>query len=149
MKPEIQHNGEILPLSLVLLMSAIAVALPVMFTVSTAIGSMELGRRGVLVTRLAAVEDAATMDVLCADKTGTLTMNRLSLAGVQPQPGLTEEEVVRVAALASNEADQDPIDMAFVRTARERGIIDASAKTIAFVPFSPGRARARDGWFSR
>jgi H+-transporting ATPase len=75
---------EILPLSLVLLMSAIPVGLPVMFTVSTAVGSMELARHGVLVTRLSAAEDAATMDVVCADKTGTLTMNRLTLARVQP-----------------------------------------------------------------
>ena len=68
---------EILPLSLVLLMSAVPVALPVMFTVSMAIGSIELARRGVLVTRLSAAEDAANMDVLCADKTGTLTLNQL------------------------------------------------------------------------
>ena len=63
---------EILPIALVLLMSAVPVALPVMFTVSMAVGSMELGRHGVLITRLSAIEDAANMDVLCADKTGTL-----------------------------------------------------------------------------
>lgn len=57
---------EILPLSLILLMSAIPVALPVMFTVSMAVGSVELARRGVLITRLSAAEDAANMDVLCA-----------------------------------------------------------------------------------
>ena len=70
---------DILPLSLVLLMSAVPVALPVMFTVSMAIGSIELARRGVLVTRLSAAEDAANVDILCADKTGTLTMNRFRL----------------------------------------------------------------------
>ncbi len=91
---------DILPLSLVLLMSAVPVALPVMFTVSTAVGSMELGRHGVLVTRLAAVEDAANMDVLCTDKTGTLTQNRLSLAGVLALPGCTENDVLLAAALA-------------------------------------------------
>src|SRR5262249_2495628 len=59
---------EILPLTLVLLMSAVPVALPVMFTVSMALGSVELARRGVLITRLSASEDAANMNVLCADK---------------------------------------------------------------------------------
>src|SRR5664279_5473300 len=67
---------EMVSLMLVLLMSAVPVALPVMFTVSMAVGSKELAKRGVLVTRLSAAEDAATMDVLCVDKTGTITMNQ-------------------------------------------------------------------------
>ncbi len=132
---------DILPLSLVLSMSAVPVALPVMFTVSMAVGSIELGRRGVLITRLSAAEDAANMDVLCADKTGTLTMNRLALTGALPQPGFTEDDVVRDGALASNEADQDPIDLAFLRAARERGLLDPSAKVRAFTPFSPAIRR--------
>jgi len=65
---------EMVPLMLVLLMSAVPVALPVMFTVSMACRSKELAKLGVLVTRLSAAEDAATMDVLCVDKTGTITM---------------------------------------------------------------------------
>ena len=73
---------EIVPLLLVLLMSAVPVALPVMFTVSMAVGSKELAKRGVLVTRLSAAEDAATMDVLCVDKTGTITLNQLAVTGV-------------------------------------------------------------------
>lgn len=132
---------EILPLSLVLLMSAVPVALPVMFTVSMALGSIELGRHGVLVTRLSAVEDAANMDVLCADKTGTLTLNRLSLSGALPQPGFAEHDVVRDGALASNEADQDAIDLAFLRTARERCGLEDAGKTLSFVPFSPKTRR--------
>jgi plasma-membrane proton-efflux P-type ATPase len=132
---------EIIPLSLVLLMSAVPVALPVMFTVSMALGSIELGHRGVLVTRLNAAEDAASMDVVCADKTGTLTMNRLSLAGTLPQPGFTEHDVVRDAALASNEADRDPIDVAFLGAARERKLFSGSERTLTFVPFSPKTRR--------
>ncbi len=132
---------DILPLSLVLLMSAVPVALPVMFTVSTAVGSMELGRRGVLITRLAAVEDAANMDVLCADKTGTLTMNRLSLDALLAQPGFSEDEVLRTAALASNAANQDPIDLGFLRAARERGLLDPGARTLSFAPFAPETRR--------
>jgi len=132
---------EILPLSLVLLMSAVPVALPVMFTVSMAVGSVELARHGVLVTRLSAAEDAANMDVLCADKTGTLTMNRLSLAGALPQPDFTEDDVVCDGAAASNEADQDAIDLAFLRTARARRLLAEAEKTLSFVPFSPKTRR--------
>ena len=132
---------DILPLSLVLLMGAVPVAFPVMFTVSTALGSMELGRRGVLITRLAAVEDAANVDVLCADKTGTLTMNRLSLSGLQVQAGVTEDDVVRAGSLASNEANHDPIDAAFLRAAKERNLLDSDARLISFTPFSPETRR--------
>jgi H+-transporting ATPase len=128
--------ADILPLSLVLLMGAVPVALPVMFTVSMALGSMELGRRGVLVTRLSASEDAANMDVLCADKTGTLTMNRLSFAGAEPQPGFTEDDVLREGAAASSEADQDAIDVAFLSAAKARNL-GSVARTISFIPFSP------------
>jgi magnesium-transporting ATPase (P-type) len=132
---------EIVPLSLVLLMSAVPVALPVMFTVSMAVGAMQLGRRGVLVTRLSAAEDAANMDVLCADKTGTLTRNRLTLAAALPEPGFAESDVVRDGALASQEADQDAIDLAFLGAARERGMLAEAATPIHFVPFSPESRR--------
>ena len=77
---------EVAPLLLVLLMSA----LPVMFTVSLAVGAKELARQGVLVTRLSAVEDAATMATLCVDKTGTVTMNQLVVTGVVPLGAATE-----------------------------------------------------------
>jgi plasma-membrane proton-efflux P-type ATPase len=132
---------EILPLSLVLLMSAVPVALPVMFTVSMAVGAVELARRGVLITRLSAAEDAANMDVLCADKTGTLTANRLSITGALPEPGFTEADVLRYGALASNEANQDPIDLAFLRAAQERKLLQGTERTLSFVPFSPQTRR--------
>jgi H+-transporting ATPase len=142
--------SDILPLSLVLLMSAVPVALPVMFTVSMALGSAELARHGVLVTRLSAAEDAASMDVVCADKTGTLTMNRVSFGGAVPQPGETEESVARDGALASTEANQDAIDAAFLHAARERGLLEPATRTVAFTPFSPETRRTealveRDG----
>ncbi|HSB20782.1 MAG TPA: plasma-membrane proton-efflux P-type ATPase [Anaeromyxobacteraceae bacterium] len=127
---------EILPLLLLLLLSAVPVALPVMFTVSMAVGARELSRRGVLVTRLSAAEDAATMDVLCADKTGTITENRLRVAAVRPEPGFTEEEVLRLGAMASEESDQDPIDVAFAAAARERGLLGALPRRLEFLPFS-------------
>ncbi|MGE5336965.1 MAG: HAD-IC family P-type ATPase [Gemmatimonadota bacterium] len=132
---------EILPLSLVLLMGAVPVALPVMFTVSMAVGSVELARRGVLVTRLSAAEDAANMDILCADKTGTLTLNRLSLSGTLPQPGFTGDDVVRIGGWASNEADQDPIDLAFLGAARKQAAHASPVRQVSFTPFSPQTRR--------
>jgi H+-transporting ATPase len=128
---------EILPLILVLLLSAIPVALPAMFTISMAIGSMELVKKGVLVTRLSASEDAAIMNILCVDKTGTITMNKLSLTNVIPLNGFNEQEVIFYGYLASQEANQDPIDLAFIAAAKQKNLIDPSFVQKNFVPFDP------------
>jgi H+-transporting ATPase len=133
---------EMAPLVLVLLMSAVPVALPVMFTVSMAVGSKELAKRGVLVTRLSAAEDAATMDVLCVDKTGTITLNQLAVTGVIPLEHATEADVLFAGALASQEANQDPIDLAFLAAAKERHIFDNLPK-VAPVSFTPFDAKNR------
>ena len=100
---------EMVPLMLVLLMSAVPVALPVMFTVSMALGSKELAKRGVLVTRLSAAEDAATMDVLCVDKTGTITMNQLTVTGVIPLEKATEVRcaICRRTCIARGQSGSD------------------------------------------
>jgi H+-transporting ATPase len=134
---------EMVPLMLVLLMSAVPVALPVMFTVSMAIGSKELAKRGVLVTRLSAAEDAATMDVLCVDKTGTITMNQLSVTGVTPLEQATESDVLFAGALASQESNQDPIDLAFLSAANQRHIFDGvpAVTSISFAPFDATNRR--------
>ena len=134
---------EMVPLMLVLLMSAVPVALPVMFTVSMAVGSAELAKRGVLVTRLSAVEDAATMDVLCVDKTGTITINQLTVTGVIPLGQSTEKDVLFAGALASQEANQDPIDLAFLAAAKERHIFDGlpAVTPISFAPFDAKNRR--------
>ena len=134
---------EMAPLMLVLLMSAVPVALPVMFTVSMAVGSAELAKRGVLVTRLSAAEDAATMDVLCVDKTGTITVNRLAVTGLIPLGQSTETDVLYAGALASQEANQDPIDLAFLTAAKERQVFDGSSGVtpVSFVPFDAKNRR--------
>ncbi len=134
---------EMMPLMLVLLMSAVPVALPVMFTVSMAVGARELAKRGVLVTRLSAAEDAATMDVLCVDKTGTITMNQLAVTGVIPLGQATESDVLFAAALASQEANQDPIDLAFLAAAKERHIFGDSVAVlpVSFIPFDAANRR--------
>jgi magnesium-transporting ATPase (P-type) len=108
-----------------------------MFTVSTALGSRELAKHGVLVTRLSATEDAATMDVLCVDKTGTITMNQLAVTEVIPLANATEADVLFAGALASQAANQDPIDLAFLSAAAARHLFDQSPAVtpVSFAPF--------------
>lgn len=134
---------EIIPLMLVLLMSAIPVALPVMFTVSMAMGAKELEKHGVLVTRLSAAEDAATMTVLCVDKTGTITMNQLAITGIIPWQEATESDVLFAGALASQEANQDPIDLAFLAEAKKQRILDRMplVTPVSFIPFDAATKR--------
>jgi H+-transporting ATPase len=133
---------EMVPLMLVLLMSAVPVALPVMFTVGMAVGSKELAKRGVLVTRLSAAEDAATMDVLCVDKTGTITLNKLAVTGVIPLEQATESDMLFAGALASQEANQDPIDLAFLAAAQERHLF-SGVPAVTPVSFTPFEAKNR------
>jgi H+-transporting ATPase len=134
---------EMIPLLLVLLMSAVPVALPVMFTVSMALGSKELAERGVLVTRLSAAEDAATMDVLCVDKTGTITMNQLAVTDVILLAQAKEADVLFAGALASQEANQDPIDLAFLAAAKAHHVFDSvpAATPVSFAPFDAKNRR--------
>ena len=134
---------DMIPLMLVLLMSAVPVALPVMFTVSMAIGSAELAKRGVLVTRLSASEDAATMDLLCVDKTGTITLNQLAVTAVVPLENAKESDVLFAGALASQDANQDPIDLAFLAAAKAQHVFDVvpPVKPVSFTPFDANNRR--------
>ena len=134
---------DMLPLMLILFMSAIPLSLPVMFTVSMAVGSRELAKCGVLVTRLSAAEDAATMDVLCVDKTGTITMNQLAVTGVIPLEHATEADVLFAGALASQDANQDPIDLALLAAAKDRRVFDGrpAVTPVSFAPFDAKNRR--------
>ena len=142
---------DVLPFALILLVASVPVALPATFTLATALGAAELARSGVLLTRLSAIEEAAGMDVLCTDKTGTLTENRLKLAGVQRIDAASDDEVVRFAALASDPATQDPIDLAILHAASARDLLADPPPRIEFIPFDPatryslGRYRRLDG----
>jgi H+-transporting ATPase len=131
-----------LPFMLMLLVASVPMALPVMFTMSAAMGARMLAEKGILATRLSAIGDAAAVDVLCLDKTGTLTENRLTVGQVEASTAGAADEVLRLAALASDEATQDPIDLAILRAARERGVVDAPAQRISFVPFDPTTKRS-------
>ncbi|MDQ1251642.1 MAG: H+-transporting ATPase [Euryarchaeota archaeon] len=132
---------EILPLALILRVSSVPVALPTMFTVTMALGSQELAKKGVLVTRLDASQDASMMDILCADKTGTITSNKLSVAEVTAFDGYTKEDVILFGALASSEANQDPIDIAFLEAARQKGVDTGDFVQVGFTPFDPSSRR--------
>ncbi len=146
--------GDLIPLGLTVLLATIPAALPATFTLSAAFGAQTLARRGVLLTRLSAVHEAAGMDVLCADKTGTLTQNELKVVEVIALSGLDRARVLALAALASSEADQDPIDAA-VWTAAKATAQPPAERLIRFVPFDPATKTAeafvvdRDGVQSR
>lgn len=133
---------EVLPFVLMLLVASIPHILPTMFTMTAALGSRGLAEKGVLVARLSAIEDAASMDVLCLDKTGTLTKNRLTVEQLAPFASATSDEVLRLAALASDEATQDPIDLAILEAARARGIIANLSARLNFIPFDPSTKRS-------
>jgi H+-transporting ATPase len=139
--------SEAIPLVLISVLASVPVALPATFTLATAIGAQALTRVGVLPTRLSAVDEAASMDVLCMDKTGTLTRNELAVAVVRAMPGFDEGRVLALAALASAEGGQDPVDAA-VRTAALQNTVAEVPKVTKFVPFDPAtkmsEARAVD-----
>ena len=107
---------QILLLVLTALLSAVPVALPATFTLAAALGARTLALKGVLLTRLSSLNEAAMVDVLCCDKTGTLTRNELAVSAIRPvKPGYDEADVLGFAALASSPEGQDPIDSA-IRT---------------------------------
>ncbi len=134
--------AQVLPLLLAILLASIPVALPATFTFAAALGSLELSRRGVLITRLSALHDLASMTVLCSDKTGTLTRNEAAVKATWVAPGVSEDDLVRAAALASDPAGQDPVDGAIVKAAADRGWREGESERLGFKPFDPATKRA-------
>ena len=128
--------AEIIPLVLTAVLASIPVALPATFTLAAALGARALPKTGVLSTRLSAVDEAGTTDVLCVDKTGTLTQNALTVTTISPMSGFDEAHVLALAALASSDGGQDPVDEA-IRTAAARKPVSDPPKIIKFVPFDP------------
>ena len=133
---------EIIPFALILLVASVPIALPATYTLATALGALELAKNGVLVTRLSAIEEAASMDVLASDKTGTITQNRLTLATLHPYVPYVEHELLRLSALACDDATQDPIDMAILESARSQGQLSDMPHRLNFVPFDPEMKRS-------
>jgi H+-transporting ATPase len=129
-------RSEIVPLLLTSVLAIIPVALPATFTLAAAVGARALAKLGVLPTRLSAVDEAASFDVLCSDKTGTLTRNELSVTSVRPMAGFDEAHVLGLAALASSEGGDDPVDGA-IRAAASHKPASQLPKLATFVPFDP------------
>jgi H+-transporting ATPase len=128
--------GEIVPLVLTAVLASIPVALPATFTLAAAVGARALAHLGVLPTRLSAVDEAASIEVLCADKTGTLTRNELKVTAVRAMPGFDDAHVLGMAALASSDGGQDPVDAA-IRSAAAQSVASDLPKLSKFVPFDP------------
>ena len=129
--------AQIAPLVLVAVLASIPVALPSMFTLAATVGARAVARRGVLPTRLSALDEAAGMDVLCADKTGTLTRNALAVTACHALPGFDEAQILAMATLASSDGGADPLDSA-IRAASQPANV-ARWKLVTFTPFDPAR----------
>jgi H+-transporting ATPase len=122
---------QILLLVLTSLLSAVPVALPATFTLAAALGARTLATKGVLLTRLSALNEAAMVDVLCCDKTGTLAKNELILSAIRPvKSDYDEADVLGFAALASSPEGQDPID-SIIRTTAAKGKVSGRAPPAA------------------
>jgi H+-transporting ATPase len=129
--------------ALLLLVASVPVALPATYTLATAVASTRLATQSVLVTRLPAVEEAAAMDTLLSDKTGTLTQNTLSVTAVTALAEEDEAAILRAAALASDDASQDSLDLAILAADRARTQANTPLPVPPFGPSTPQRDSAK------
>ncbi len=134
-------TSDIIAMTLTGILASIPVALPATFTLAAAVGARALAKLGVLPTRLSAVDEAASLDVLCADKTGTLTQNKLTVTSVYALPGFDAAHVLALAAMASSDGGKDPVDAA-IRAAAAAGNLAQTMHLIAFTPFDPASKRS-------
>ena len=132
---------ETLQFALILTVASIPVALPAVLSVTMAIGAERLASFKAIVSRLVAIEEMAGMDILCSDKTGTLTKNELTLGDIEPAPSVTPAELMEAAALASRRDAPDAIDAAIFADAPSAEAPSAYAVK-AFRPFDPVAKRA-------
>jgi len=130
---------DLLEFSLVLTVAAIPVALPTVLTVTMAVGAINLARKKAIVSRLAAIEELAGMDILCSDKTGTLTKNEMTISDPYKVGEFKNEDVLLYGGLASKEENQDPIEKPIFQYLKEHKLYDKtiSYKLKKFVPFDP------------
>ena len=129
-----------LQFALVLTVAAIPVAMPTVLSVTMAVGARMLAAKQAIVSRLAAIEELAGMDVLCSDKTGTLTQNKLTLGEPFCVDGVAPESVILSAALASRAEDQDTIDLAVLSGLKSDQSL-AGYKVVHYQPFDPVHKR--------
>ena len=129
-----------LQFALILIVAAIPAALPAVLSVTMAIGATVLAKKEAIVSKLASIEEMSGVDILCADKTGTITKNELTLAGVAPSKEFKDSDVLLFGALASREEDKDPIDNAIITKAKANSSVAAmlaNSREIGFKPFDP------------
>ncbi len=129
-----------LQFALVLTVAAIPVAMPTVLSVTMAVGSRLLAIKQAIVSRLAAIEELAGMDTLCSDKTGTLTQNKLTLGDPFSVDGVSADQVVFSAALASREGSQDTIDLAVFGGLKDEQALK-EYQILHFQPFDPVHKR--------
>lgn len=129
---------ETLQFALVLTVAAIPAALPAVLSVTMAVGAIALAKKEAIVSKLVAIEEMAGMDVLCSDKTGTITKNELTIGEVQPVLGFSADDVLIFGTLASRAEDQDPIDNAIItKTLQTHADIVKTYTIVKFKPFDP------------
>jgi H+-transporting ATPase len=124
---------------LVLTVAAIPVALPAVLSVTMAVGAIALAKKGAIVSKLAAIEEMAGVDILCTDKTGTITKNKLSVGTIKPYGDFTENDVLRFGQLASKKGNNDAIDDAIIGRAEAVPGLEpvTDLKELDFKPFDP------------
>jgi H+-transporting ATPase len=130
----------VLQFVLVLTIAAVPVAMPAVLSVTMALGAKILAAKKAIVTKLTAVEEVAGIDVLCSDKTGTLTQSKLTPGDPFTVDNIKPEEVILAGALASREEDQDPIDLAVLSGIKDPGVLKAY-QIAHFQPFDPVHKR--------
>jgi H+-transporting ATPase len=131
---------ELLQFALVLVVASIPVALPAVLTVTMAIGAVALAKREAIVSKLVSIEEMAGVDVLCSDKTGTITKNELTIAEVQAFGKFEIDDALLYGTLASREENHDPIDDAVIAKAKSiKSVVDALGRynVVDFKPFDP------------
>ncbi|MEA5509891.1 plasma-membrane proton-efflux P-type ATPase [Crocosphaera sp. UHCC 0190] len=121
---------------LVLTVASIPVAMPTVLSVTMAVGAQKLAKKDAIVSRLAAIEEMAGIDILCSDKTGTLTLNQLTLGEPFCRENTTPEDVILNASLASREENEDPIDLAILKELKPAQHLD-NYRIVHFQPFDP------------
>lgn len=129
-----------LQFALVLTVAAIPVALPAVMSVTLAIGAIALAKKEAIVSKLVSIEEMSGMDVLCSDKTGTITKNEITVADTVTLNNFTENDVMLFGTLASKEEDKDPIDNAIITRGREINTDTSNIKSYKienFKPFDP------------